>query len=95
MQFFLVFSSPMCVCMQIQHFHTNYSNFQLLMISEDSSQKQMTYKVEQTDLEKCSREMAEGMDSILKHTKLAGVLRENYIDTTIHSQKLVSDRSWQ
>lgn len=62
----------MCVCIQIQHFHTNYSNLQLLMISEDSSQKQMTYKVKQTDLEKCSREMAEGTDSILKHTKLAG-----------------------
>lgn len=75
----------MCVCIQIQHFHTNYSNFQLLMISEDSSQKQMTYKVEQTDLEKCSREMAEGTDSILKHTKLAGFLREKKIILTQQS----------
>lgn len=50
----------------------NGSNFQLLMFSEVSSQKQMTTKVEQTDLEKHSREMAEGTDPILKHTKLTG-----------------------
>lgn len=55
------------------------------MLSEGSSQKQMTNKVEQTVLEKCSREMAEGTVPILKHTKLAGVLTEKKIILTQQS----------
>lgn len=39
--------------------------------------------------------MAKGTDPILKHTKLVGLLTENYTDTTVHPQKLVSERSRQ
>lgn len=45
----------------------------------------MTNKVEQTDLEKCCKEMAEWTDLILKHTKLAGVLAEKKIILTQQS----------
>lgn len=75
----------MCICIQIQQFHTNGSNFKLLKFSEGVSQKQKTTNVEQRDLEKCSREMAEGTDPTLKHTKLAGDLTEKKVTLTQQS----------